>query len=60
MTLPVTALAAALCALMLIFMKFQVIGQRIRTQTLFGAGTDPKMDMVRGAHAIWQKMRQLR
>ena len=51
MTLPVTALAAAICALLLIFMKFQVIGQRIRTETMFGAGEDAKMKMVRGTHA---------
>ena len=51
MTLPVTALAAAICALLLIFLKFQVIGQRIRTGTMFGAGQDEKMKMVRGAHA---------
>ncbi len=51
MTLPVTALAAALCALMLIFMKFKVIGQRVRTETMFGAGEDAKMKMVRGTHA---------
>lgn len=51
MTLPVTALAAAICALMLIFMKFKVIGQRVRTQTMFGAGEDEKMKMVRGTHA---------
>ena len=50
MTLPVTALAAAICALLLIFMKFQVIGQRIRTETMFGAGEDAKMKMVRGTH----------
>ena len=51
MTLPVTALAAAICALLLIFMKFKVIGQRIRTETMFGAGEDAKMKMVRGTHA---------
>lgn len=51
MTLPITALAAAICGLMLIFMKFKVIGQRIKTQTMFGAGEDDKMQMVRGAHA---------
>lgn len=51
MTLPVTALAAALCALMLIFMKFRVVGQRLATETKFGAGEDAKMKMVRGAHA---------
>jgi len=51
MTLPVTALAAAICALMLIFMKFKVIGQRVKTETLFGAGDDQEMKMVRGAHA---------
>ena len=51
MTLPVTALAAAICALLLIFMKFKVIGQRVRTETMFGASEDAKMKMVRGAHA---------
>ncbi|WP_417611605.1 MAPEG family protein [Parasphingorhabdus sp.] len=51
MTLPVTALAAAICALLLIFMKFKVIGQRVRTETMFGAGEDAKMKMVRGTHA---------
>tara|TARA_R110002111_G_scaffold182460_1_gene248002 strand:+ start:213 stop:617 length:405 start_codon:yes stop_codon:yes gene_type:complete len=51
MTLPVTALAAAICALLLIFMKFKVIGQRVKTETLFGAGEDAKMKMVRGTHA---------
>ena len=51
MTLPVTALAAAICALMLIFMKFKVIGQRVRTETMFGAGEDAKMKMVRGTHS---------
>lgn len=50
MTLPVTALAAAICALLLIFMKFKVIGQRIRTETMFGAGEDAKLKMVRGTH----------
>ena len=51
MTLPVTALAAAICGLMLIFMMFKVIGQRVRTETMFGASEDEKMKMVRGAHA---------
>jgi len=51
MTLPVTALTAAICALLLIFLMFKVIGQRGRTETSFGAGDDEKMKMVRGAHA---------
>ena len=51
MTLPVTALTAAICALMLIFMMFRVIGQRVRTETSFGAGDDEKLDMVRGCHS---------
>lgn len=51
MTLTITALAAAICALMLIFMKFKVVGQRVKTQTMFGAGEDDEMKMVRGTHA---------
>ena len=51
MTLPVTALTAAICALMLIFMMFRVISQRVRTETSFGAGNDEKLDMVRGCHS---------
>lgn len=51
MTLPVTALTAAICGLMLIFLMFRVIGQRIRTETFFGAGSDEKLDMVRGCHS---------
>ncbi len=51
MTLPVTALTAAICALLLIFTMFRVIGQRIRTETVFGAGDDETLDMVRGIHA---------
>ncbi|MEO9634215.1 MAG: MAPEG family protein [Roseobacter sp.] len=51
MTLTITALAAAICALMLIFMKFKVIGQRVKTETMFGAGDDDEMKMVRGTHA---------
>ncbi|MGB5485567.1 MAG: MAPEG family protein [Parasphingorhabdus sp.] len=51
MTLPVTALAAAICALMMIFLMFKVIGQRVATETSFGAGTDEKLQMVRGCHS---------
>lgn len=51
MTLPVTALAAAICALMMIFLMFKVIGRRVATETSFGAGTDEKLQMVRGCHA---------
>ncbi len=51
MTLPVTALTAAICGLLLIFLMFKVVGQRVRTETMFGAGDDEKMKMVRGAHA---------
>ncbi len=51
MTLPVTALTAAICALLMIFLLFKVVGQRLRTETGFGAGSDPKMDMVRGCHS---------
>ncbi|WP_108811213.1 MAPEG family protein [Sphingorhabdus sp. Alg231-15] len=51
MTLPVTALTAAICALLMIFLIFKVIGQRLRTETSFGTGSDPKMDMVRGCHS---------
>ncbi len=51
MTLPVTALTAAICALLIIFLMFKVIGQRVRTETSFGAGDDPKMDLVRGCHS---------
>ena len=51
MTLPVTALAAAICALLLVFLAFQVVMQRGRTKTMFGAGDDEKMKMVRGCHA---------
>lgn len=51
MTLPVTALTAAICALMMIFLMFKVIGQRVATETSFGAGTDAKMLMVRGCHS---------
>ena len=51
MTLPVTALTAAICALLLIFLMFKVIGQRLRTETNFGAGDDEMMKMVRGCHS---------
>lgn len=51
MTLPVTALTAALCALLMLFLIFKVVGQRLRTETGFGAGNDPKLDMVRGCHS---------
>lgn len=51
MTLPITGLTAAICALLMIFLMFRVIGQRLRTETGFGAGGDPKMDMVRGCHS---------
>ncbi len=51
MTLPVTALTAAICGLLLIFLMFKVVGQRVRTETMFGASDDEKMKMVRGAHA---------
>lgn len=51
MTIPVTGLTAAICALLLIFLMFKVVGQRVRTQTDFGASEDPKMKMVRGCHS---------
>lgn len=51
MTLPITALTAAICALLLIFLMFKVVGQRLATKTMFGASDDEKMKMVRGAHA---------
>ncbi|MEP3225657.1 MAG: MAPEG family protein [Parasphingorhabdus sp.] len=51
MTLPVTALTAAICALLMLFLIFKVVGQRLRTETGFGAGNDPKLDMVRGCHS---------
>ena len=51
MTLPVTALTAAICALMLIVMMFMVISHRVRTETSFGAGDDERLDMVRGCHS---------
>lgn len=51
MTLPVTGLAAAICALMLIFLMIKVVGQRLRTETDFGSSDDTKMKMVRGCHS---------
>ena len=51
MTLPVTGLTAAICALLLIFLMFKVIAQRLRTQTDFGSSDDAKMKMVRGCHS---------
>ncbi len=51
MTLPVTGLTAAICALLLIYTLFQVISERLRTETSFGAGEDEKMKMARGTHA---------
>jgi len=51
MTLPVTAFTAAICALLLIFLSFQVVKQRIRTESMFGASDDEKMKMVRGCHS---------
>jgi len=51
MTLPVTAMTAALLALLLIFLAMQVIKERLRTQTSFGASEDERMKMTRGAHS---------
>ncbi len=51
MTLPVTALTAAICALLLVFLAFQVVKNRIRTKTNFGAGDDDQIKMARGSHA---------
>lgn len=51
MTLPVTAMTAAILALLIIYLSIQVVRQRLRTGTAFGAGSDPQMDMVRGCHS---------
>ncbi|MEE9434610.1 MAG: MAPEG family protein [Sphingorhabdus sp.] len=50
MTLPVTALTAAICALLLIILMFKTIGERLRTETNFGTVDDERFAMVRGAH----------
>lgn len=51
MTIPVTGITAAICALLLIFLLFKVVGERIRTDTMFGSSDDDKIKMVRGTHA---------
>ena len=51
MTLPVTAMTAALLALLFLFLSYQVVKQRLQTKTLFGAGNDAHMDMVRGCQS---------
>lgn len=51
MTVPVTAMTAAILTLLFIFLSFQVVKQRVRTETSFGAGNDEQMDMVRGCQS---------
>ncbi|OAO00043.1 MAPEG family protein [Parasphingorhabdus sp.] len=51
MTVPVTAMTAAILTLLFIFLSFQVVKQRVRTETSFGAGNDEHMDMVRGCQS---------
>ncbi len=51
MTLPVTAMTAAILTLLFLFLSFQVVKQRLRTETSFGAGNDEHMDLVRGCHS---------
>lgn len=51
MTVPVTAMTAAILALLLIYLAVQVVKQRLRTQTAFGVIDDERFKMARGAHA---------
>ena len=51
MTLPVTAMTAAILALLFIYLSYQVVKQRVRTETSFGTGNDEHMDMVRGCQS---------
>ncbi len=51
MTIPVTATTAAILALLLIYLAVQVIKQRLRAKTAFGAIDDETFKMTHGAHA---------
>jgi len=51
MTLPVTGLAAAICALLLIYCAIATVRVRLASKIAFGDGGDPGLLAARGAHA---------
>ena len=51
MTLPVTGLAAAICALLLIYCAYATVRQRLASQIGFGDGDNPDLLTARRIHA---------
>lgn len=51
MTLPVTGLAAAICALLLIYCAYATVKVRLATEIGFGDGGNPDLLAARGTHA---------
>ncbi len=50
MTLPITALTAAICAIMLLATAIATVLSRLRTQTAFGDAGDPRLISASRAH----------
>jgi len=51
MTLPVTAFAAAICALLLIYCAYATVAIRIKHSVSFGDGENPNLLVARRIHA---------
>jgi uncharacterized membrane protein YecN with MAPEG domain len=51
MTIPVTALVAAICAVLLLLTAIDTVRQRMRLRVAFGDGNDPKLISAARSHA---------
>lgn len=51
MTLPITAVTAAICAIMLLITAIDTVRHRMRTQTAFGDGADARLVRASRSHA---------
>ena len=51
MTLPITALTAAICAIMLLITAIDTVRNRIRAKAAFGDGGDPRLVSASRSHA---------